>query len=878
MTSPEVSHHHHHHSPPSNPGQALALADLPHEILLLILSSLPTASDIAHLGLTCRRLRQLVTSEGWRAFVIARFPSLVQSIPVPAPSSSSSSSSLLLLGGQRGGGQHGGGQQKGSGNGQQNGSGSGGGGGGGGGGRYGWQDVAESLTWQSRCWDKRAVGFCAIYPASDFGGGTAGGGHGQRGGGGGGQGQGQQRGNMFQSVVDAHFDFATGRELLVWGAGEDLVARRRDWGGGQQKSKSAPKFSWFKASGHEEGFRKGYDDVRALHVVKGDVPLCGGGRGKGSGGVKKDGGGEEDGNGRGYGRAVVVGRDNGDLALVEAEGERFGKRIVKFKPHEGEEGERLVQDTINSVDVLYDTPGGRRLVAAATKKAVGVYALPDGEEEIGEDEEVSPVVVYDLQRSVLDSSTAQLCSAKWMGGQGNVMALALKGCSERLQYLSITESGWTHHTTAKSIIRSGGVGGLSIPDADICANSLSPVYANPHEQKSGGTTLLLSGWKDGTCRLQDLRTSSPYDAVYQDNIQPWDHVEAILTYGTERFVAGAGNSGATIKIFDFRWPKPYSYTSALPCLGRQPFPKPHQPFSKAPNAFATGRARCDHLVGLECHWHSLSKHLYYRPNATIFLPRGVPGHEHDRSNQHGFTRTWSLAKASDSAPNFYLGVSGGVIEANLQPTPSGPSKPVEIDPIYGYNYPYFTGPLPVTHSTFSPHSSRNQPQINQGVAEAYTAVPIKYSLMETGDGLSVEANDRSIRMPRMMGPFEPSSSYANPGSPFGRVPPTAPRADRERAAAAARGGHGGRGGGHGHRGGPSLGWNGNGWVTNRDGSATSQKQVREQWKEGVELPAGVRREHHRLDLKYQTTNHFVALLEDEKEETGLEGRVERMVV
>ncbi|KAK3402170.1 hypothetical protein B0T20DRAFT_370294 [Sordaria brevicollis] len=842
-------------------GPTLGLADLPHEILLLILSSLPTATDVSHLGLTCRTFRQLIVSEGWRAFVLAGFPSLVNSIPAPTTSSSSQG-------------------------GQQNGT----------GGRSGWQQVAESLTWQSRCWDKRSLTFCAIYPSSSP--------HQTRGPQQhGGQGQ-TQRGNIFQSVVDADFDFATGRELLVWGAGEDLVARRRDWGGGQ-KSKSAPKFSWFKHEGREEGWRKGYDDVVALQVMRGDVPLLStageeGKEQKGKEWIEKGsrgGGWRGRGDRKGYGKAVVVGRDNGDLDLVEAEGERFGKRIVRFRPRQEEEGERrYVQDTINTVDVLYDAPGGKRLVAAATKKAVGVYALPDGEEEIGEDQGVSPVVVYDLQKSVLDNSTAQLCSAKWMGGQGSVMALALKGCSERLQYLSITESGeWTHHTTAKSVITSGGLGGLSIPDADICANSLSPVYASPSQQKSGGTTLLLSGWKDGTIRLQDLRTSSPYDAIYQDNIQPWDHVEAILTYGTERFVAGAGNSGATIKIFDFRWPKPYSHTSALPCLGRQPFPKPHQPFSKAPNTSPTGRARCEHLLGLECHWHSLSKHLYYRPNATIFLPRGVPGHEHDRNNQHGFTRTWSLAKATDTSPNFYLGVSGGVIEANLQPTSS--TGQVEIDPIYGYNYPYFTGPLPVTHHPFSPHSLRSQtqggglhgnhPQGTSAEMLGYTTVPIKYSLMETGDGKSVEANDRSIRMPRMMGPFEPSSAFANPGSPFGRVPPTAPRADRERAAAGGR--PGGHGAGRGNN--ANFGWNGNGWVTrNRDGSSSSaatmgqKKHAWEQgWQEDMKLPEGVRREHHRLDLKYQTMIDFGVLLEDDEKEkitgeTGLEGDVERMVI
>jgi hypothetical protein len=54
------------------------LSDLPPEIIYHIATFLPTASALAHLALTCRRLHQIISSDGriFRSFVQSRFPSI----------------------------------------------------------------------------------------------------------------------------------------------------------------------------------------------------------------------------------------------------------------------------------------------------------------------------------------------------------------------------------------------------------------------------------------------------------------------------------------------------------------------------------------------------------------------------------------------------------------------------------------------------------------------------------------------------------------------------------------------------------------------------------------------------------------------------------
>jgi hypothetical protein len=212
-------------------------------------------------------------------------------------------------------------------------------------------------------------------------------------------------------------------------------------------------------------------------------------------------------------------------------------------------------------------------------------------------------------------------------------------------------------------------------------------------------------------RLQDLRTPSPFDAIYEDNIDPWADMESLLVYGTERFVGG-GMNGATIKIFDFRWTKGYYHTSGLLCRDKRPYPKPVQPFLKEPGVSSYGQ-RCNHALGTACQWHGLSRDIYYRPNASFFLSKDVPS--------QATPAVWSLSKPSDHSPNFYIGISGGILEANL--TEGG----IKYDPNFGFED---------WEETMPPGG--------------YKSRGLRHSVMETGDGLLVQSNDRAVDLPPIL--------------------------------------------------------------------------------------------------------------------------------
>ncbi len=53
------------------------------DIILIILSEIEAARDLAHLGQTCRRLHQIVSDVGWRLFAQKRFPSSILSSAAP---------------------------------------------------------------------------------------------------------------------------------------------------------------------------------------------------------------------------------------------------------------------------------------------------------------------------------------------------------------------------------------------------------------------------------------------------------------------------------------------------------------------------------------------------------------------------------------------------------------------------------------------------------------------------------------------------------------------------------------------------------------------------------------------------------------------------
>nr|CDP28285.1 Putative protein of unknown function [Podospora anserina S mat+] len=583
--------------------------DLPLEIQFLVFANFDCASDLRALALTCKKLHSAVNNDGWRRFVERSFPSL--SIPIPN------------------------------------------------GNRHTWEQLAESLTWQSRCWDRRALQFQVLLHSP----------HGDE--------VRRHRGNtrgrsLFHSVVDAHFDPATHEELVVWGAGEDIVGRYRERQGPDKPSKS----SWHSVNGKELGFRAAYDDVNSVKIVNHHT-----------------------------GRAVVTGRHNGTLSLISAEPDRFGQPISEFKfgpPQTSETNNGSEPENLSSLDVLQH--GSSTRIAAATRNGLAIFDLPADATT-----ELEPSATFDLKTEIFSLNTSRLSRAKWME-QGETVALALSGSPDPLRYLSLTPTGLTHHTAAKNASIAAQ---FELKDnGNICPNSLEPVY------RTGGcrTSLLLSAWRDGTIRLQDLRTPSPFDAVYQDNVDPWVDAEALMTYGTERFVAGGGD-GLTVKIFDFRWERPYHHTSGLPCLNSSPFPGPSQAFLKNPTKSNLGNERCKQ--GRACQYHELSKHIYYRPNAKFYLSRSLI---------NSSASIWSLARGSDISPNFYIGISGGVIEANLEPCPNNypPDRPT-TDPNFGF--PDWRG--------------------RAADGSGYMSRQVSPALMEIGDGYAYKHNDRPILLPRL---------------------------------------------------------------------------------------------------------------------------------
>ena len=185
-----------------------------------------------------------------------------------------------------------------------------------------------------------------------------------------------------------------------------------------------------------------------------------------------------------------------------------------------------------------------------------------------------------------------------------------------------------------------------------------------------------------------------------------------MAWGTERFIGG-GMNHASIKVFDFRWTKGYYHTSGLPCLGKKPYPQPIQPFLKVPR-FSTSVSRCNHMLGKMCLWHGLSREIYYRPNASFFLSRSIS------MQRHRGIPVWSLSRPSDVSPNFYVGIAGGIIEANL--VEDGGT----CDPNFGIA------------------DWRDVP-----VELGFRSVSLTPSIMETGDGLLVQTNDRAVQLPPM---------------------------------------------------------------------------------------------------------------------------------
>ncbi|KAI1194425.1 hypothetical protein F5X97DRAFT_276919 [Nemania serpens] len=531
---------------------------LPADILFIVLGYLDTARSVAHLAAACKGLYRLVLAEGWRIFVKNRFSSLA------LPTNSYEQD---------------------------------------------WAALARVLTAQSRDWDRRAFVFHSLTPPNT-------------------RRHGARRGGAAQSIpgaiiVDAHLRRRGGvdEELVVWGSGEDVVARI------QRKGRtSVMSEDWHWCKGSDAGFVAGKDDTTAMSILK-SHPF----------GENEDAG-------------VIVGRANGDLRLLSVGATSFGRTLMHFRPSPSSS---VHQHEIQAIDVDSDSS----TMVAGTREGVWLYSVQDDDlvvsDKVAEPSYVDPITSISLKSAQQSAPFEFIRSTKMLNK--DTIAVALNRSLDPVRVLTVTPTGLEMSAPAR------------IPNEHYSAG------ANPRTVRallpidvrsiaSGGGSVFLSSWDDGTIRLQDLRTSSPVDRVYQDNFEVTAPINALISYGLERFVAGSAYSH-TLKIFDFRWARGYYHTDSLPCTSNSPYPTPRPPTIVDQPDYHNDRPLCNHVIGRFCQWHSLSRHDFYRPNCNIYLP-------FRRSES---SPIYSLAKPSDISSTIYAGLSGQLVEFSLKSGMHSPS-------------------------------------------------------------------------------------------------------------------------------------------------------------------------------------------------------------
>lgn len=410
----------------------------------------------------------------------------------------------------------------------------------------------------------------------------------------------------FYPVLDGGL-VGQGDELVAWGAGEDLVTRYTPCGPSSQHQ-------WNRLEGKSIGQSAGFGDITALSVLD-----------------------------RGSGPEALVGRANGQMRLSTVAGEDFGKLGQQLLPHEQtveSHHAKVSRMKIGSpaqvaISATQWHPENN-LIASCQGSSLTLYDLSDPDSEY-----IQSMAQYDMATGGPDDELSLLKSAKFLG-KSNI-ACALGNTRNPLRFGTMTPSGLVFPTTSESPdTRPWDVFGSLDAEGKTAVRAIETVGNGASE------SLLLSAWDDGTFRLTDRRTPSSYVMMYRDRCwQTYDSASSLLVYGTQRFVAG-GKSAANVRIYDFRNPKPYHYTDALPCIDKCPPPIP--PYDHSPGY--TARARCSGLH--KCTYHFQSRRDVYRPDVTLYMGDASVGN------------VYSLAKTSDIASSFFVGTQGAVTEVGLK--------------------------------------------------------------------------------------------------------------------------------------------------------------------------------------------------------------------
>ncbi|KAH6894255.1 hypothetical protein B0T10DRAFT_558405 [Thelonectria olida] len=480
-----------------------------------------------------------------------------------------------------------------------------------------WSDVANRATYLHRCWERRGLF------VDDF--------HENRPGRPNSRRRRQTRpfrpqgqSVSFRTVLDAKLSPNQQDEVLAAGVGEDLLIRMKPYSG-----KGKGKDLWKKIQGKDYGYKPGTGDVTAVSVIERHGMSC-----------------------------VIAGRANGDIQLLSAEDDlaRAIQNLSLDAQAEQNRESNPMRKSPGQIAVSWTEWDPQSHLLASSKGSL--LALHDL--STSEDDTLAPIANHDFFREHVPGEPSLVRGVKFMSK--DVVAIALGGSRSPLCWGNILPTGIEFHDAMTKPSNHDGT-----TPAEFGASERTTVRAIEPVRGGGSNSLLLSAWDDGTYRLMDIRTPSPYDAFYRDGFLPNEGSGSLLVYGTERFITGGFHGTvAAMHFFDFRWPKTYYDSSTLPCSNHdaaQPFADAYHQKLKPLWTPKGSPSRCDYQAGTLCHWHGQSRLDYYRPDTTI------------RVLADTYDNIFSLTKASDLSESFYCGVGGGILEMNWRLHQDVPSYP-----------------------------------------------------------------------------------------------------------------------------------------------------------------------------------------------------------
>ncbi|KAF4945599.1 hypothetical protein FSARC_14403 [Fusarium sarcochroum] len=517
-----------------------------------------------------------------------------------------------------------------------------------------WSSVADRATYMDRCWEKRGFWVNVLHEKKHQ------------------PGRFQRRGPgsqsvLFHTVLDAHLMPSLQDEVIAAGVGENLMVRMKPVDGREPDT-------WHQVEGQTHGYKAGTGDVTAVSVIEcEDKP------------------------------GVVVGRANGDIQILSGK-DNFTTTSRLLKPADDE----LLN---HASDPMRKSPG--QLAVSSLQWHPEANLLASGKGSVltlhdlasSDDTESGPMEFHDFSQGGPGDEASLLRMTKFMSK--DVLACALGGSRNPLRWGQLTPTGIQFFNAASNPRPLDDAATLTEVrmGEKTTVRAIEPV-------RGGNDNLLLSTWDDGTYRLLDIRTPSQEDAVYRDRFQPYEPGSSLLVYGTERFVAGS-NTAPDIRLFDFRYPKSYHHTSALPCSTQWPFPSQKDDHKMWRLGWAPDcqPQKCDLQNESLCTWHGTSRRHYWRPDATLHI--GSPTYD----------RIYCLTKASDLSDTVYCGLRGAILEMNLHLTDDAGHNPGQRTVPGGWNMGRPGGKVSLIETGVSLCQAKEWSLENRGVPELIVQQP-----------------------------------------------------------------------------------------------------------------------------------------------------------